>query len=118
MPGTPVPVQAEGYATVCGASAPCLWVPSLLGCHSRWALLAFFLVGGLWLPRKAPAPTTQSRSPAWGTKEEQPGSSQPPRQASGHTTLGGTALGTVSDTGLSGTDLCPQAFQAVLQVFS
>lgn len=77
MPGTPVPVQAEGYATVCGASAPCLWVPSLLGCHSRWALLAFFLVGGLWLPRKAPAPTTQSRSPAWGTKEEQPGSSQP-----------------------------------------
>lgn len=42
MPGTPVPVQAEGYATVCGASAPCLWVPSLLGCHSRWAVLAFF----------------------------------------------------------------------------
>lgn len=78
----------------------------------------FVFVGGLWQPRKALAPTAQGRSPAWGTKGEQPGSSQPPPQASGHTIRGDTALGIVPDAGLSGADLFPQAFQAVLWVFS
>lgn len=53
----------------------------------------FVFAGGLWLPRKAPAPTAQGRSPAWGTKEEQPGSSQPPPQASEHTIRGGHCSG-------------------------